>query len=121
MECSIKNICRYIRVGTGLGGLQIWMERFAGGGINIPHNMLLEIFVQWGAIAGLMFVLFLLKLFWGLRYVKDMAVKRVLYMSLFSLPFVSVINSGYLLMPVIFVYFASMVVFFDYEHSRFSY
>ena len=62
---ALKTFVDTLGLGTGLGGLQIWMERFAGGGINIPHNMLLEIFVQWGAIAGLMFVLFLLKRLWG--------------------------------------------------------
>lgn len=117
---ALKTLADTIGLGTGLGGLQLWMARFAGGGINIPHNMFLEVFVQFGVFIGIVFATFIIRIFFKIRSIGNINTKRVLYMALLSLPIVSIINSSYLLSPFVYMYFASIVVFVTHERFGFD-
>lgn len=100
-------------LGTGIGGLTIWMDRFARGGINIPHNLFLEVFVQFGWLIGILFCLFVLNMFSKIKYARGRTAKITIVMALVTLPIVAIINSTYLLTPHVFAYFASIIVFTD--------
>lgn len=100
-------------LGTGIGGLTIWMDKFARGGINVPHNLFLEVYVQFGWLIGVLFCLFVLNMFAKIRYARDESARITVIMALATLPIVAIINSTYLLAPHLFAYFASIVAFTD--------
>ena len=105
-------------LGTGMGGLHLWMSKFSNDNILAVHCMPLEILAQFGFIIFIIFIIFLTKLFFKSFKVKDFPRRIVSYMFFLSLPILSVINSGYLLEPYFFAYISSIIVFINYEQIR---
>ncbi len=99
-------------MGAGTGSLIATFSQRSS--IEIPHNLFLEILIQYGLIItiGILFFLcFLLKRAWKTR---DNEIKLILFAALFPLPFISTINSGYLLMPSVWLFFASLFMVSKY-------
>lgn len=107
-------------IGTGAGGLQIAMEKYAKGDINITHNMLLELLVQYGFVFAGIFVVFLLKLFRKSIHLLDKSRRMTLLMVFCAFPLYSIINSGYLQMAPLFALFASVFVFVNLETIKYN-
>ncbi len=103
--------------GTGLGGLDLWMNKFSND-ILVTHCMPLEILVQFGFIIFVMFVTFLIRLFLKTLRIKDFPRRIALYMVFLSLPILSVIDSRYLLNACFFAYISSIIIFVNYEQIR---
>lgn len=100
--------------GTGIGSIQASMEAITSG-ITLPHNLFLEVLVQYGMVIFLCFLSFLYLFFQRIRKSKDLVIRYVMCAALCSLPAMSIINSSYLLFPVVWVYFASLFVFCYYK------
>ena len=77
---------------------------FCGTGIG-------SILVQYGLIIFFCFLSLLYFIFLNIRKTKDLVIRYVLCAALCSLPAMAVINSSYLLFPVIWIYFSSLFVF----------
>lgn len=96
--------------GTGVG---------AGGGTTAlkmsPHNLFLEIALDYGVLFTLIIFWHLLNLLIKSIKIKNKEIKMVLLMSMIPLPFYSVINSTYILQPQLFVFFATLYVFANYD------
>ena len=103
-------------LGVGVGSLMAAYERL-GADILLPHNMFLEIFIQYGLIMFAFFLYLLLRVGGFGLSTKDSSAKFVVLSSLVSLPVVGIINSGYWLSPVVWCYLAS--VFMIGFHARF--
>lgn len=100
----------YYYVGSGVGSIGTALKMFSPNIIPITHNMFLEILVQYGVFFFIVFLGYLISLYKKARK-SDSKRKIILYMALFALPIYSIIDSGYLLNPIIFTAFASLTVF----------
>lgn len=98
-------------IGTGAGGLQIAMEKYAKGDISITHNMLLELLVQYGFVFAGIFIVFLLKLFRKSIHLRDKNRRMALLMVFCAFPLYTIIDSGYLQSVPLFAFFASVYIF----------
>lgn len=104
-------------IGTGIGGMHAAMEKYAGGGITITHNLFLEVLLQYGVIVAVAFVVFLWRqLKKSLRL--DVDRKMALLMSLVAMPVYGIISSGYLLNAYLFVLMATIFVFANYDRIK---
>ncbi|HHX69060.1 MAG TPA: O-antigen ligase family protein [Gallicola sp.] len=91
--------------GGGIGSLQ---KEMTGASILAPHNMFLEVLVQFGFFVSLFFLIYLIKHFAQVKKIYKPVNSFIIYAALLSLPVASIINSGYLLMPTFWVFLASL-------------
>lgn len=90
-------------IGTGVGSIIASLDD------ALPHNLFLEALVQYGIFA-LLFFSFLFKTFLkGIRN-NDRNKKIFVWMFYAALPFMSVIDSGYLLAPYLYAFFATFYI-----------
>lgn len=96
-------------VGTGVGSIIAAMSTKTSG-VIIPHNLFLELLVQYGLIIFIFCFCFIIRLFFNVFFSERRKTINgfILVSSFCSLPFVSVINSGYLLMPALWIYFSCL-------------
>lgn len=104
-------------LGTGIGSIVTSLQMISPE-FEIPHNLFMEILAQYGFVIFSCFVILLLCLFRKGCLSKRFEIRYVICASLLSLPIVGVINSGYLLYPELWVYFASLFVFSN-SYDRF--
>lgn len=107
-------------LGTGAGGLESAM-RLVSFSITAPHNIFLEVLVQFGILIFIFFTVFILRMFINALREHDYKIKIVLYSSILALPFYGIINSGYLTAPFVYAAFASLVVFANYAKIKCMY
>ena len=101
----------YIGMGAGIGGGFTALENYRHNGLSATHNLFLEIFVNFGIFILLMVVIGLTRMYMrGIR-VQKMKRKLSIWVSLLTLVPFAIIDSGYLLSPQIWLYFASVYVF----------
>ena len=91
-------------LGGGVGSVKMEMQ---GALAVVPHNLFLEFLVEFGMIATIALVILFLVVFRG-AFQKSFIKKLILISILISLPIVTIINSTYLLHPVLWVFIASI-------------
>lgn len=111
IKLSLKLFAESMFIGTGIGSIVASLQTIAPE-FTIPHNLFIEILVQYSFIIFFFFLFFLYKLYLRARHSGNNIIKFVIYSSLACLPFVGVINSGYLLAPEFWVYGASLFIFY---------
>ena len=67
--------------------------------------------MQYGFVILAFFLFFLFLLYTKGRKTTDRLSKFIIYTSLWTIPFASVINSHYLLIPELWIYYASLFIF----------
>lgn len=102
-------------VGVGVGSLVAAYEKL-GANVFLPHNVFMELLVQYGVVLFILFVCLLFRIYFLSRKSPGTVSKFVVSSALISLPIVGVINSGYWLSPLIWCYLAS--IFVISFHSR---
>lgn len=104
--------------GGGIGSLQ---KEMTGASILLPHNMFLEILVQFGFFVTLFFLIYLAKHLIRAKKINNPVNSFIIYSALLSLPVASIINSGYLLMPTFWVFLASLycIVFINGDMNKY--
>ena len=117
---ALKTFRSSMGFGVGVGGLDASMAQFSKGGINVTHNMFLEVLVQYGVIVFFAVLLFLWRLFKRTLRIDDQR-KVVLLMSFVSMPAYFIIDSTYLLTCHFYVLIATLIVFANYELLRRNY
>ena len=105
-------------LGVGVGGMIKAMETVTRG-ITSTHNIGIEILLQYGVLFFSAFIYYLFYLFKSSIKIKEKSIRTALFMALFAMPFYLIIDSGYLLKPVVFAAFASIQVFTNFERSLF--
>lgn len=97
-------------LGTGIGSISASLAKVSPS-YTIPHNLFVEILVQYGFVILAFFLFFLFLLYTKGRKTIDRLSKFIIYTSLWTIPFASVINSHYLLIPELWIYYASLFIF----------
>lgn len=115
---ALRVFSNYLFMGSGVGSIAAAMKAINPNTINITHNMFLEILVQYGIVFFLFFISYLLKLFRQSKKTEDRSIKILLYMALLALPIYSIIDSGYLLNPIVYVAFSCFTVYAYYDVIR---
>lgn len=107
---ALQTFVHTLGFGTGIGGVSSSMAKFTTG-ITVPHNLFLEILLEFGFIIFIIFMIFILKIYYKSFKVKDKKLKSVLYIALIPFPIYSIIDSGYLLNYWVFAFFSSLIYF----------
>ena len=102
--------------GTGIGGIISSMSMFTSG-ITVPHNLFIEVLLEFGIIVFAFFMSFILKLYYSTYRLKERKIKTMLYIALIPFPIISIIDSRYLLNYWVFAFFASLVVFLNINNK----
>ena len=116
---ALKCISDSMGFGVGVGGMSASMSKYAHGGIDITHNLFLEIFVIYGFVFAFAFAVFILKMGVNSLSLKDSR-KKVVLMAIIAMPIYTIINSGYLGLPQLYVHIATIYVFINYERIKYS-
>lgn len=105
-------------LGTGAGSIVECMKSVSpAGSVVIPHNVLLEILVQYGIVIGFIVCKFFYTLVKGCaKFVHDNT-RILLLASLATQPFTLIIDSAYLRNPAFWVFFASLYVWISQNYS----
>ena len=109
---ALQTFLHTLGFGTGIGGISASMSKFTTG-IIVPHNLFLEILVEFGIIIFMIFIVFLLKLYYKSFKLRDKKLKSFLYIALMPYPVYCIIDSGYLLNYWGFAFFASIIFFIN--------
>ena len=104
-------------LGCGAGALSDSMELYGTEDIIVPHNFFLEVLASYGIMVFIPIVSFLLsQLNRIIRYsFRDRSRHIALIAAFLSMPVFLIINSGYLQLPHLYAFFASLVVFLNYR------
>lgn len=97
-------------VGSGIGGLFESMKSYSNT-LYATHNLFMEVLIQYGLVIFLCVMCFVYFIYKCACNTKSLNVKHLLFSSLLSLPFISVINSLYLLLPSTWVFFSCLLIF----------
>lgn len=97
-------------LGIGVGNIAHHYSRYPTGGLLIPHNLLMEFLLYGGAIFFTIFIVWLVKIFLRGFRSNSKVVRFIFQASALSLIPASIINSGYFLLPYIWLLFASFYV-----------
>lgn len=103
IEASVNSLL----IGHGIGSMLPILTEYKAS-IPAAHNLLLEILLQYGLIITLYFIVFILNIYLKGKYSCDFRMKFFIYSIIFSLPIISVINSGYLHMLVTWAFLSSL-------------
>ncbi|RYM34522.1 hypothetical protein ERX46_03880 [Brumimicrobium glaciale] len=103
--------------GSGIGSIQTEMKNVT---IFVPHNLVLEFLVQFGAVLGIIVAFLFFKMFIKIPKIEVLP-KAILISLLLSTPFIFIINSIYLLHPVLWVFFASIYCVSCFKKQNYSY
>lgn len=94
--------------GVGPGNFKTVMENRFLLDMTAPHNLFLELGVQYGLQSLLIFLIFPLIYFLRSRKISTPPVRLSLLASLLTFPIISVIDSGYLNSPFLILYISSI-------------
>ena len=114
----IKALINSFGLGSGIGGVNGAIESVSKNIINVPHNMVIEVLLEYGFIFGTLFIGFILRLLRKGYRLLDRTRKMVILMSILSMPLYGIVNSLYLKSPDTFALFATLFVFVYYEHIK---
>ena len=117
-SACLKALVRTFGLGSGIGGVSGAIESVSKSVINVPHNMILEAFLEYGLIIGITFIVFIGKLLKRGYKLIDRNRRMAVMMAILSMPFYCIINSLYLKGPETFALFATIFVFVNYERIR---
>ena len=106
-------------LGVGVGSLVAAYEKL-GSDVLLPHNVFLELLVQYGVVLFAIFIYLLCRIYYLSRYSSDVVARFVVFSAILSLPVVGVVNSGYWLSPIIWCYLASIFVIAYYSRNYVS-
>lgn len=106
-------------LGVGIGGMEVSMDKYAQGWINVTHNLFLEVFLLYGFIFTFALICFIYRLFKkGIRLEGSRKVSVI--MSIVAMPAYTIINSGYLGLPQLYALLATIYIFVNYDYVKFS-
>ena len=116
---AFNAFAKTLGLGSGIGGIKAAMAA-EWNGINIPHNIFLEVLLEFGLIIFICFISFLYKIIHYARKYADDAEKITIYLALFSFPVYGIIDSGYLKSPFVFAAISSWLVFACFNQIKYQ-
>ncbi|GGF60968.1 O-antigen ligase family protein [Wenyingzhuangia marina] len=118
IQSGLMSLENSMFMGVGAGNFQANMEENYDLVINAPHNLFLEIGVQYGLLILMGFFFLLRKIYKNSRRNRIMVSRFVVYSGLLAFPIMAIINSGHLLSMLTWLYIYSLYVF---SNPRFLY
>lgn len=118
LRLSINEFYNSYFFGVGAGNLKPLLaekynlENFA------PHNMFIEIGVQYGFFVLLLFVIQFVKILRLIRCNSNVDDKFIIFSAILSLPLITVIDSSYILSSNIWMFIGSLYVISDTEYNK---
>lgn len=97
-------------LGVGIGGIAVAMKAVSQG-ILVPHNIFIEVLMEYGLLFFIAFVVFYLRKIRQAYKKPTPSIKYPLLMALVTFPIYGIINSVYLTSAYVFLGLASMIVF----------
>lgn len=109
INVGLKLLSDSVFIGQGVGSQYVALSNSS---VNIPaaHNVFLEVLIQQGVFVFFGFMYLLYKVFFNNCSSLESRYKVVIYSSLFAFIPLSIINSGYLLMPSFWVFLSSIFI-----------
>ena len=104
-------------LGVGPGNLGVMYTNVYGMTLIAPHNLFLEILVEYGILVFLGFVLLLVKIYKRKKQLNGYS-KFIIYGTFVLLPFSSLINSLYLLTPNLWVLIGSLLIISNINYKN---
>lgn len=95
-------------LGVGAGGMTDAYSRVSADAV-VPHNLFLELLVQYGVILFVLFLYVLIRILLIGKRSSSPGVRFIVIASLTSLPVIGIINSGYWLNPYTWCYLGSVI------------
>lgn len=118
VEESFHILEDYNFFGVGSGNFQVIMKEYLNDyNFFSPHNLFLEILVQYGVIISFLFIYLLYRMYKQMKKVFTSYQKFILLSFFITLPISSIINSSYILNSYFWVYLASIYIF-SYNFKR---
>lgn len=114
---GIKSLFETYFFGVGAGNFKHTMDKVYHLELTSPHNLLLEIAVQYGLVILLLFVGYLFRLYKKQKDNQSPMNKFIIIGSLCMFPLTSTIDSGYILNIWIWMFLASMYVIADKQYN----
>lgn len=114
---GIKSLSETYFFGVGAGNFISTMDKVYHLELTSPHNLLLEIAVQYGLVVLLLFIGYLFRLFKKQKNNLNPMNKFIIVGSLCMFPLTSTIDSGYILNTWIWMFLASMFVIADKQYN----
>ena len=110
IKYSFVILCNTLFLGVGTGGVTAALSKYYE--IHWPHNIILEIWLEYGVFIMLPILLFLIKVLgrW-LKKEGNVVNKYILETLLITLPLYGTINSHYVTCPGVWVMFVSLLIF----------
>ncbi|MDL2314905.1 O-antigen ligase family protein [Bacteroidales bacterium OttesenSCG-928-C19] len=105
-------------LGIGAGNFAPLMENKHQLRITAPHNLFIEIATQYGIIVFILFAGLFIRLFLKQEANSINSDKFIVILSLITLPFLSIIDSSYLLRTNIWLFLASLTIISDKEYNN---
>ena len=115
---AIEAILQTFGLGVGAGGAILAMERINPGGINIPHNIILEIAIQYGIVFAIIFVIYVYRQLVKTLFIKDKYIRMSLIMAFCGMPVYFIINSSYLQVTTLYPFMATMFILVNYNKIK---
>lgn len=106
---ALSVLSETVGVGSGIGSIHASIAKVKLG-VIAAHNLWLELLVQYGVVIFLLFIVFIVKTFKKLCTSSSVINRTLGVITMAILLPMSVINSGYLLMPVVWLFFASLYI-----------
>lgn len=103
--------------GVGAGNFMPTMDKVYQLELTSPHNLFLEIGVQYGLMIFMCFIYLLIKLYRTQRMNNDNLNKYVVMSALLMFPFTAAIDSGYLLNSWIWMFLSSLYILADGRYN----
>ena len=107
---SLESLLRTGLIGTGAGSFITTMALKYNLDNPAPHNLFLEVLMQYGIVIFVLFVFFFVKLYLFQRRTIDPLARFVILSSLLMTPILTTIDSSYLLGTGIWVFLASLYI-----------
>ena len=118
IECGIDALLNSSLLGVGVGNYAPVMEQEYRLGIINPHNMMLEIVVQYGILILTGFLIFVFRILKKAKQNEDTSNKTMVVIALCIFPLAMIIDSSHLLNPSVWLFFASLYIIADQYYNR---
>ncbi len=105
-------------MGVGIGNIDYVMATDYNMGLTAPHNLYLEVLAETGLLVFIIFCIIQIKIFRCGRNQNDLLPKSISVLGILILPIIGIINSGYLVFPSFFIYFASLIIISKYKYNE---
>lgn len=117
IQNGINSLLNSHLMGIGAGNFVPTMKYEYKQFLQAPHNLFLEVLVQYGLLIFILFLGLFTRIFVKLKDNLDKRNRFLIFNSFIILPFSSVINSGYLLFTWFFLFLASLYIISDKSYN----